>query len=261
MTKLTFLGAARTVTGSKYLLDVGGQTDSRRLRSLSGSQAAEAAKLGSVAVRAGGSLCGCADACAPGSHGLSAPSCGRRLSREGVLHARHGRSLQAGASGFGQAAGRRCARGQQAQLLETPSCAAAVSRVGRVPGAVAVPVRRLRQAVFADRWRRHRVHQRGPSPWVVVHQDVDQERPDDSVRRRPGPLFASGAAGSVTAPAGRRAAPRIDLWRSDSRARRSWGTARRHHQGHDCEGGQSHHPGFRDRAGGRGALLDQETRG
>ena len=46
---LTFLGAARTVTGSKHLLEVGGQPRARRLRAVPGTQGTARAQLASVA--------------------------------------------------------------------------------------------------------------------------------------------------------------------------------------------------------------------
>ena len=62
MAKITFLGAAGTVTGSKYL-GSGGEAAIGGLRALSRLKGIEAAQLGSIADRSGNPRLGGAHAC------------------------------------------------------------------------------------------------------------------------------------------------------------------------------------------------------
>ena len=149
MTKLTFMGAARTVTGSKYLLETGGRKiliDCGLFQGLKELRLRNWEPLPVDPVRPLGRR---SDARASRSHRLPAAAGRRRVSRPRALHAGHGRSVQAGAARLGAPAGRRCARSQPAALLEAQPGAAAVSRVGRVSRAVAAAAGRVQQAVVA----------------------------------------------------------------------------------------------------------------
>ena len=66
--------------------------------------------------------------------------------------------------------------------------------------------------------RRGRVHQRRPPARIGIR--APDRRQDPPVWRRPWPLRPSGAAGSDAGRGGRRAAPRVDLWRPAPPARR-----------------------------------------
>ena len=201
MTKLTFLGAARTVTGSKYLLEIGGRKilidcglfqglKELRLRNWE-PLAVDPSDLSAVVLTHahldhtgylprlvadgyhGRVLCtpGTADLCK-----LVLPD-SARLQEEDAREA------------------------NRLQLLEARSGAAALPRVGRLSRAVAAAAGGLQQADLARRRRRHRVHPRRPPARIGVHPDDDQGRPDDPLRRRSRALRAARAAGSVAAAA------------------------------------------------------------
>ena len=69
-----------------------------------------------------------------------------------------------------------------------------------------------------------RVHQRRPSAGLCLRARQDR-RQDDSVRRRSRPLRPAGPSRSDAGQRGRHPAGRIDLRRSAPRARRRWGAA------------------------------------
>ncbi len=93
-TTLQFLGAAGTVTGSRYLVESAGAPHSRGRRPLPRLQAASAAQPGALSGAARQPRCGSAHACASGSQRVSAEARCRWLHRPGAV-ARRARSSSA----------------------------------------------------------------------------------------------------------------------------------------------------------------------
>ena len=174
MTKLTFLGAARTVTGSKYLLDVGGARDPHRLRAVSGSQRAAASQLGAAARSIRRILSAVVLTHAHLDHTGYLP----RLVAEGYrgrCSARRARPTCASSCcpirrGFRKKM--RAKRTGCTTRSTTPRCRSIESRTRSARCRSFSRWASTRRV--AGRWRRHRVHQRRPPAGIVVHQDDDQ---------------------------------------------------------------------------------------
>jgi glyoxylase-like metal-dependent hydrolase (beta-lactamase superfamily II) len=126
--ELTFLGAARTVTGSKYLLDHGGRRvlvdcglfqglKELRLRNWDDCPVPPDSIDALVLMHAH-----------PDHVGYLPRLVAQGYRGRIVLHRRHGRPVPVGAAGCRPHPGRRCAPGQQARLHETSPGAAAVHR-------------------------------------------------------------------------------------------------------------------------------------
>ena len=172
MISITFLGAARTVTGSKYLVESNGTRIMVDCGAVPGAQGAARAELAGPAgprVEHRGDR---ADARAPRSLRLPAAAGVAGIPRPGVLHAGHAGPLQDRAARRRAAAGRRRGVRQPAQLLEAQAGAAALHRSRRLPRRVAAPADRLRPADAGRGRHRSRLHQRGPPARLVVRADA-----------------------------------------------------------------------------------------
>ena len=90
MTKLTFLGAARTVTGSKYLLEAGGHKILIDCGLFQGLKELRLRNWEQLPIDPSGYLGGRSDARPSRSHRISAEARGRWISRPRPLHAGHG---------------------------------------------------------------------------------------------------------------------------------------------------------------------------
>ena len=137
--KLTFLGAARTVTGSKYLLEHAGSRVLFDCGLFQGLKELRERNWEDFPVPADSLRAVRADPCPSGPRRVSPETGGAGLWRPRVLHGRHRRPLPAGAARLGTDPGRGCAPGEQARLLEACAGAAALRRERRPPGAHAPP--------------------------------------------------------------------------------------------------------------------------
>ena len=151
MIRLTFYGAAQTVTGSKYLLEADRArilVDGGLFQGLKSLRLLELAAAGDAAGDDSGRGC---HACAHRSHRLFATAGARRLSRADLLHAGDGRFDGDHAVRRGQEPGRRRRLRQSQRRLETQTGAAAV-RGARCHSNIAVGENReRRRLVFAQR--------------------------------------------------------------------------------------------------------------
>ena len=179
MTKLTFLGAARTVTGSKYLLETGGRKiliDCGLFQGLKELRLRNWEPLPFDPVRPFGR---CAHARAPRPHRLSAEARGRWLSRQVFCTP-------------GTADLCKLVLPDSARLQEEDAREA--NRQHYSKHNPALPLYRESDAFRAlsqlqpvgfdkpmslDRRRRHRVHQRRPPAGIGVHQDDDHRHGPD----------------------------------------------------------------------------------
>ena len=160
MAALTFLGAARTVTGSKYLLEV----DDHRLLVdcglFQGLKSLRERNWARLPVQPASIARGGADARAPRSLRLLPRLVAQGFRRPHLLHRRHRGSVPAGAAGRRPAAGRRRPRRQPARLLEAHAGAAALHRERRVRRAGAHAAGRVQSADAGGAGHGGRVHQR-----------------------------------------------------------------------------------------------------
>ena len=259
MISITFLGAARTVTGSKYLVESSGTRDHGGRRAVPGPQGAARAKLAGPAgprVEHRGDR---ADARAPRSLRLPAAAGVAGIPRPRVLHAGHAGSVQDRAARRRAAAGRRRGLREPPQLLEAQAGAAALHRSRRLPRRVAAAADRLRPADAGRGRHRGRFHQRGSSARLVVRADADR-RTDRALRRRPRPLRPAGPARSHAGRRGGLPAGRVHLRQSRARAGRQRRSDRGDRQGHREQGREADRPGVRDRARRGADLLAQASR-
>ena len=229
MPTLTFLGAARTVTGSKHLLDGRRPSRARRLRAVPGPEGAAPAQLAGparsprreidavVLTHAHLDHCGYLPRLvAQGFRGprssarRARPTCAARAARLGAASRK--KTPSAPTARLHASTSPRCRSSPTADAARALTLLQPVGYDRPVPVAPGVDVEfinagHLLGSAYA------RVHARG-------------ERPDDPLRRRSRPLRPAGAARSVAGRDGRRAARRIDLRRSRARAgrrrRRGW---------------------------------------
>ena len=135
MTTLTFLGAAQTVTGSKYLLETGGRRILVDCGLFQGLKELRERNWAAAAGRAGRHRRGRPDARAHRSLRLPAAAGERGLQGPRLLHARHGGPVPHHAARRGPARRRRRARREPRRLHEARAGAAALHRRRRAPGA------------------------------------------------------------------------------------------------------------------------------
>ena len=219
MPSITFLGAARTVTGSKYLLDTG-TASAHRCGLFQGLKELRERNWQDLPIRGVRDRRHRPDPRAPRSLRLPAAAGGAGLSRPRVLHGRHAGSLPDRAARRRPDPGRR--RGEREPARVTRSTRRRCRSTARRTPFRAVS---LLQPVGYDRpcrSRRHRsrVHQRRPSARIVVR-----------ARARSGgqTILFGGDLGRFDRPVlpdpddGRRSglpAGRVHLRRSRARARR-----------------------------------------
>ena len=234
---LTFLGAARTVTGSRYLVEAGGTARAGRLRHVPGAQGAAAAQLGRSARAAGVDRRRGADARPPRPRGHAAAARGAGVQGPHLLHARHPGPVLARAARRRAAPGRGSRARQPQRLHEAPARAAALHRrrmpsgtlsrlqpvgyqrpipVGSSGSAGGVHTRRspagrgLRPDAPGGRRGRHGALRRRPGPLQPAH-------PARPVRRRRPPTSCSWSPPTATACTRRTTKP--DAWRRSSTRR------------------------------------------
>ena len=187
VTSITFLGAARTVTGSKYLLDTGTSKVLVDAGLFQGLKELRDRNWQPFPVERSRYRRDRPDACAPRSLRLPSAAGGARVPRSRVLHRRHARSLPHRPARCRTHPGRGRGQCQSTRLLEARSGAAALHRGGRVSCHLAAAAGRVRPADAGRSRRRSRVHQRRPPARVRVRSCANR-RAHDSVRRGPRPL-------------------------------------------------------------------------
>ena len=217
--KLTFLGAARTVTGSKHLLDTAPRRVLVDCGLFQGLKELRERNWRDLPIKPVGDRRGRADARAPRSLRLPAAPGRAGIPRPHLLHARARRICAASCCPTRAASRKKTRRTPTASVLEAHAGAAALHRGRRLPRALAAPAGRLRPAGAGRRRRRGRVHQRRPSARVGVRADP-RGRQDDPLRRRSRPLRAPRAARSDDGRRSRLPARRVDLRQSRARAGR-----------------------------------------
>ena len=193
--QLTFLGAARTVTGSKHLLDTGTAKVLVDGGLFQGLKELRERNWRDLPIRPSDITADRPDARASRSLRLPAAARRARIPRPHLLHARHPGSLPHRPARLGTDSGRRCRERQPSRVLEALAGAAALHRGGRVPRDHAAAAGRLRPADSCRRRRRSGLHQRRPSARIGLRAH-SHRRQDDSLRRRSRPLRAAGAARS-----------------------------------------------------------------
>ena len=184
---LTFLGASRTVTGSKYLLDTGEARVLIDCRALSGTQRAARVELEGPADSGVVARRGRPDPRASRPRRLPAARRHAGVLGAGVLHGRHEGSVPHRAARRRTYPGRGRGQRQPPRFLEAPAGAAALHRGRCLPCRLAAPAGRLRTADARGLRRRSGLHRRRPSPRLCVRAR-SRRRQDDSVWRRSGPL-------------------------------------------------------------------------
>ena len=163
MVRITFHGAARTVTGSKFLLEAGRARGARRLRAVPGTQTAAAAELGTDALRHQDARRSRAHARPSGPHRLLAAHRPRRICRTGLRHRRDERARRADHARFGQVPGARRRLRQPQGLLEAQAGAAALRGPRRGTSRANASHGRARRMVFAGRTDLDALPRRRPS--------------------------------------------------------------------------------------------------
>ena len=196
MTSITFLGAAQTVTGSKYLLDTGRSKVLIDAGLFQGLKELRERNWQNLPISAVGDRRDRPHARAPRSLRLSAAARVAGIPRPGLLHRRHQGSLQHRPARLGADPGRRRGEREPASVFEARARAAALHRSGRVQGAVRCSSRSATTAPMpvADGIEVEFINA-GHLLGSVVRAREDR-RPHDPVRRRPRTLRPSGAAGS-----------------------------------------------------------------
>ena len=257
---LTFLGAARTVTGSKYLLDTGESRvlidaglfqGLKELRELNWKDLpVPASSLDAIVLThahldhvgylprivmqgfSGRVFCtaGTKDLCR-----IVLPDSGRIQEEDAANANRHG---------FSQA----------------PAGVASVRRGRCLPCRVAAPAGRLRAANAGRRRGRGGLHRRRP-PARLRLCARSRGRNDDPVWRRSGALRPAGVARSRHRRARRLSARRIHLWRPCARGRQRRRSACGGDSRHCRTRRQADHPRLRHRARRRAVVLDRPARG
>ena len=196
MATLTFLGAARTVTGSKHLLEVDGRRVLVDCGLFQGLKELRLRNWARAADRREGDRRRRADARAPRSLRLPAAARVAGLPRANLLHAGHEGPLLARAARFGAHPGRGRAAGEPSPLHEARPGAAALHRSRRGARARSAAAGRLRPPGAGPPRPDRRLHQRRP-PARLGLRARPLRREDDPLRRRPRPLRPSRAARSV----------------------------------------------------------------
>ena len=200
---LTFLGAARTVTGSRYLVESNGtriMVDAGLFQGLKELRLRNWQDLPVPAVEHRGDR---ADPRAPRSLRLPAAAGGAGVPRPDLLHAGHAGPLQ------DRPAGRRPDPGRRRGIRQPPASSRSTSRRCRST-AKSTRFARCRSCSRSATTapmpvaKRHRggVRQRRPPARIVVRADEDR-RPHHRLRRRPRALRPAGPAGS-------------DAWRTEA---------------------------------------------
>ena len=258
--KLTFLGAARTVTGSKHLLDTGSAKVLVDCGLFQGLKDLRERNWRDLPVKA-------ADITAVVLTHAHLDHCGYlpRLVAQGFrgrifCTPGHPGPLPHRLARLGAHPGRRRGQRQPPRVLEARARIAALYRGRRLSRADAIAASRLRPSGAGGGRRRGRLHQRRPSARLIVRAGPHR-RVDHPLRRRSWTLRPSRAPRSHDGRRGRLSARRVDLRQPRARQRRRWGEAGAGHQGDRRSRRQSDHPGVRRRPGRRAALLDQAARG
>ena len=231
MPTLTFHGAARTVTGSKHLLEVDGRRiliDCGQFQGRKDLRLLNWTKFPFDPKDAGR---GHPDPRPPRPLGPAAAAGRGRLQGPHLLHAGHARLVRAGPARRRPHPGRGRPPGQQVRLHQARAGAAAVHRERRGARPDPAAADRLREGVRSGQGPELRLRARRAPARLGLRPRARRQwhRP---LRRRPGALRPSGPARSGTGRPGRRAAARIDLRRSAAPGRRRRRAAGRGHPDH-----------------------------
>ena len=263
MPSLTFLGAARTVTGSKYLLEV---NDRRVLVDCGLFQGLKELRQLNWQPLPGARVQHPRGRPHPRPHRpqrLPAAAVRRGLPRAGVLHARaRPTSARSCCPTPGGSPRKTRARRTGTAIRSTPR-AAAVHRGRRLPRARQPPARRLRPADPGHARSDGPVRELRPPPGIRLRRARTRRgwRPRGGLQRRRRALRPADPARSAAARPRRHAARRIDLRRSRARAGQRRRGARADRVGDDCARREDHHSGVCDRPRRGSDLLAQEARG
>ena len=223
-TALTFLGATRTVTGSRFLVETPSVRVLLDCGHVPGHRRAASPQLGPLGFPPDQPRRGRAQPRPPRPQWLAAPAGPRRVRGTGAVLAVDGpgRADRAPRRGPPAGGGRR-ARGP-ARIQQAPPAAAAVHHGRRREGDRTVDARPVRATVRARR-RRDADPAPGRAHSRIIHSGAAGRRRVGRLHRRPGPVRPSAARPARPRAGGGHHAGRVDLRRPGppaARLRRRW---------------------------------------